>query len=443
MSRSSSAAPSLRSALRSALDPGTVLADTYEIVGRVGEGGMGVVYEARHRRLPGRFAVKVLAEAEPTAIELARFRRETEIAASLRHPHIVQVIDFNVTADGRPFYVMELLEGCDLGAALASAGPMPPSQVISIVQQVAAALAAAHGAGVVHRDLKPQNVFLTTVPGTHQPLAKVLDFGISKQAHQSTFGRERVLLGTPAYMSPEQARAEGEDIDGRSDQFALAAIAYELLSGRPAFAAPDPARALYRVTYEEPAALPAGLSAFEPVLRRALSKHKGGRFLSILEFSNALTVAGAGAGPGAPALPAGMPTLRDHAPRSGAARRWLALVAAPLALSGAALAIWGPPRRAEPAGPGGALQRAPAPERATLAGPASLEASAPVPGRLASPPPLAWPPLDRPAPASRRAVAGRSPVLRADPPSTREPSADADASRRLDRPRPRSFIKRL
>jgi serine/threonine protein kinase len=283
------------------MDVGTVLQVTYEIVRLVGWGGMGDVYEARHARLPGRFAIKVLtARVTAESPDFARFRREAEIASSLRHPNIVQVIDFNQTDDGTPYLVMEFLDGRDLGAELESARRMPPARVADIVSQIASALAAAHDKGIVHRDLKPQNVFLTPIEGQPRELAKILDFGISKVRSAAHITAESRMVGTPGYMSPEQARCENEDVDARTDQFALAAIAYEMLGGKPAFAGDNVPAILLKVTNEDPpllaGAVPGVPASVDVVLHRALSKSKGPRFDSVLEFAEALAAAANGRG---------------------------------------------------------------------------------------------------------------------------------------------------
>ncbi len=270
-----------------------MLQGKYEIVRRVGSGGMGEVYEARHLRLPGRFAIKVLRrEVLPESPELGRFRQEAEIASSLRHPNIVQVVDFDQTSDGQPYIVMEFLDGRDLATELSLRGALTVPRVLAIVDQVASALAAAHGKGIVHRDLKPQNIFLVPVAGQDKEFVKVIDFGISKVKTAATITGEAHLMGTPQYMSPEQAQSRSDEIDGRTDQFALAAIVYELLTGKPAFAGDTAPATLYKVCNEEPPpisdtvpGLPPGLDA---ALRRALAKSKDARYLTVLELSEAL-----------------------------------------------------------------------------------------------------------------------------------------------------------
>jgi serine/threonine-protein kinase len=308
---------------QSALQAGTILHETYEIVRMVGAGGMGQVYEARHARLPGRFAIKILAGAnnENAAVEFVRFRREAEIASSLRHPHIVQVVDFNQMEDSTPYFVMEYLDGVDLATELDRAGPFPPGRAAVIVDQIADAVAAAHARGIIHRDLKPQNVLFVSIPPKERDFVKVVDFGISKVRTAATLTDGSRLLGTPQYMSPEQARGEPDEIDGSTDQFALAAMAYEMLCGRPAFSADNVPAILFRVSNEPPASLGeltgADSRALEVVLWRALAKDKASRYASILEFSEAFTAAVAGQKPRRPAT-----TVGRQSPRPAPTRRW-------------------------------------------------------------------------------------------------------------------------
>src|SRR5579863_6286403 len=141
--------------------PGTILQGTYRIVGPLAEGGCGEIYLADHTRLPGRVAIKVLHHGiQRNAEVLSRFRQEAEITATLRHPHIVHVLDFNVTDQGYPYLVMELLEGESLARRITNAGALPPATAVDIVDQIAQALSAAHVRGIVHRDLKPDNIIL-------------------------------------------------------------------------------------------------------------------------------------------------------------------------------------------------------------------------------------------------------------------------------------------
>ncbi|MEA2700364.1 MAG: eukaryotic-like serine/threonine-protein kinase [Myxococcales bacterium] len=254
---------------------------------------MGDVYEVGHARLAGRYALKLMAkQAAGDGEALQRFQREAAIVSSLRHPHIVQVIDFDQTPDGRPYLVMELLVGEDLHTRLRRLGPLPLSRVVAIVKQIASALAAAHRRGVVHRDLKPENVLLVTVEGEEDgDYVKLVDFGVSKVKSASLrLTKGGAMMGTPHYMAPEQAQG-ASDVDEKVDQFALAAIAYELLSGEVAFAGSDIATVVYQVVFGQPPRLvdAGGLvnAAVDAVIKKALSKAAADRFASVAEFAKA------------------------------------------------------------------------------------------------------------------------------------------------------------
>lgn len=280
--------------MANSLAPGTLLADTYRVVRLIGVGGMGEVYEVAHDRLAGRYAVKVLlAEIMNRADVFQRFRREAEVTSGLRHPNIVQVLDFNVTAEGHPYLVMEYLDGVELAAELARVGAMPPDRVLDLVGQIASALAAAQDHKIVHRDLKPQNLFLVRLPGQDREVVKVVDFGISKMREATTqLTQDTAIIGTPQYMAPEQAQGKGALIDERTDEFALGAITYELLTGRPAFAGESVPSTLYQVVHEQPdppSALVPGLSpAIDAVIGKALAKAPGDRYPSALAFHREL-----------------------------------------------------------------------------------------------------------------------------------------------------------
>ncbi len=235
----------------SPLSPGLVIAETYEIERQLGRGGMGEVWLARHRRLAGKqVAVKVLhVDRQLPQEALARFKREAEIAARLEHPNIVQVLDFNTLPTGQPYLVMEFLKGQSL-AARARGKSFDVPQVAGIMRQVGAALQAAHRAGVVHRDLKPENIFL--IPTAVGDQVKVLDFGISKLSDSNTVQTtESVLIGTPLYMSPEQALGQNRDVTHQSDLFSLGSICYELFSGEAPFNADNIAKVVFRIAYEK------------------------------------------------------------------------------------------------------------------------------------------------------------------------------------------------
>jgi serine/threonine-protein kinase len=221
---------------------------SYRLEALIGEGGMGAVYRAVHVRLPRRVAVKLLRdELVGQAGVLDRFRREAEIASSLGHPGLVQVLDFDCAADGTPYIVLELLEGESLAARLARRGRLSLPEVAELADQLCAAMSAAHERGIVHRDLKPQNVFLC--PDEGRDRVKVLDFGVSKMLAAPALTCAGALFGTPRYMSPEQAQGLQGEIDQRTDVFALGAIFYECLTGAAAFDAPSLASLVHLICY--------------------------------------------------------------------------------------------------------------------------------------------------------------------------------------------------
>jgi len=217
-------------------DPGDVIGH-YKVIEFLGEGGMGTVFQVEHAALGRPYALKVLrskvVERDPTAGD--KFLREARTASRVRHPNIVDVFDFGHMPDGRPYFVMELLEGESL-ADRVHRGALPPAEVVSIARQLATALAAAHERGVIHADVTPSNVLV--VGGDGALHVKLVDFGLAELAGEGL--RDDVpefVLGTPAYISPEQLR--GLSPTERSDQYGLGAVLFELLTGHPPFEDPD------------------------------------------------------------------------------------------------------------------------------------------------------------------------------------------------------------
>jgi serine/threonine-protein kinase len=278
---------------------GKVLEGAYRLTRLIGQGGMGAVYEAVQLRLNKRVAVKLMSRGLATSGEaLARFHREAEITSHLGHPHLVNVVDFGTAETGEPYLVMEYLEGEDLDHRIRRVGRMPVPAAVHITRQVASALAAAHAQDIVHRDLKPANVFLMQVAG-EPDFVKVLDFGISKmKAARTKLTRKLTVMGTPNYMAPEQAMGRVDEIDHRADQWSLACIAWEMLSGQGPFVADDSVAVLYQVIHMDPEPLvnrvPNLRPEVESVLRRGLSKRQTDRFPSIREFSRAFEAAALG-----------------------------------------------------------------------------------------------------------------------------------------------------
>jgi serine/threonine-protein kinase len=272
--------------------PGAMLADTYRIEKLLAQGGMSDIYEATHLRLGRPVAIKVLnAEHAPKDDWRARFGREAVILGKLRHPNVVDVIDVGEAPDGAPYMVMELIRGVDLRAAVSAGRRFSPGEVASMVRQIASALTAAHALGMVHRDLKAENVVLCEAPG--QPaVIKVIDFGISLWGEGPRLTAERCVFGTPEYMAPEQAQGQNEQIDGRTDEFSLAVLAFTLLAGRPPFAAESPLAILFQIVHGAPAALGpvSGWDATgcEEVLRRGMAASRDERYATVLDFADAL-----------------------------------------------------------------------------------------------------------------------------------------------------------
>ena len=280
---------------------GMLLAGKYRIERLLGEGGMGVVLAATNEALRQRVAIKLLrSSALANSKALRRFEREAHAAASLRSEHVARVLDVGELTDGRPFMVMEYLEGRDLGDVIDEGPYLPVGELVDYVLQACEAIAEAHAAGIIHRDLKPRNLFLTTtVDG--RPLIKVLDFGISKiqdAAEDMSLTRTTEIIGSPSYMSPEQLRASKE-VDVRTDIWALGVILYELLSKKVPFQAVTVTELVAVVLMEptpdirrERSDVPEGLAY---AINRCLAKRREDRFSSVSELVGAIAPFGSGA----------------------------------------------------------------------------------------------------------------------------------------------------
>jgi len=282
---------------------GTLVGETYQIVRVVGEGGMGRVYEARHLRLKERrFALKCLhADLAKNPEMAARFLREAESASSIKHPNVVDVFDVHHLADGTPYLVGEFLEGEELAQYVAKRGPLEPRAAAKVARQVCLALAAAHDRGIVHRDMKPENVFVLAASiaavergETRTLTVKVLDFGISKagDAGGANLTRTGVIMGTPSYMAPEQAR--GRAVDHRADVYSVGACLYFMVTGRRPFDSDDPTSTLSMVLTEDPvrprAIDPRIPEMLELVIQRAMAKDVVDRYGSMADLEKALNL---------------------------------------------------------------------------------------------------------------------------------------------------------
>jgi serine/threonine-protein kinase len=274
---------------------GTVVAGRYRILRLIGTGGMGEVLEAETtpplRRL---VVIKILRANRVTEESVERLQREAQMVASVHHPNICNIIDLGTMGDGRPFLVLERLFGEPLEKTISSGGKMSASAALDVFTQVLSALHAAHGVDVVHRDVKPQNVFLVDRVGC-APHAKILDFGFAKDiSRNKTRGRTLTspgkILGTPGYMSPEQLC--GERVDRRTDLFSIGIILHEALTGSNPFRRGSPMETQAAVLRDEPPSLaplrPDIPSGFGKVVARALQKNREDRFETALQMQQAL-----------------------------------------------------------------------------------------------------------------------------------------------------------
>lgn len=276
---------------------GKRLNETYTVESVIGEGGMGRVYRASHTRISSKlFAVKVLRpEFTRNAEVVTRFRREAEAAASITHPNVVEVYDVDETTDGYSYLVSEYLAGQDLSEYLADQGRLDSLLAVNISLQLCRALEAAHDAGVVHRDIKPHNVFL--IAGENgklpaYPAVKILDFGLSRfmDCEGTQLTRAGVIMGTPAYMSPEQA--EGKAVDARTDVYGVGAVLFAMLTGRPPYEA-DTLQALVLAVISQEPDRPRSINTEIPenlefIVQRAMARTKQDRYQSMAELRAAL-----------------------------------------------------------------------------------------------------------------------------------------------------------
>jgi eukaryotic-like serine/threonine-protein kinase len=412
--------------------------NNYRVLSLLGEGGMGAVYLAEHPFMGRKAAIKVLrGDLAGDRGLVERFMNEARAANAIRHPNIIDIIDVGRTPAGVPYLMMELLEGQSLAQRIKDAGHLEAREAIEIGVQTAAALTAAHGKGIVHRDLKPDNLFL--VPDESRPSGmriKVLDFGIAKLRGDLTDVSARTqagaLMGTPPYMSPEQCRGLSDEIDHRTDVYALGIILYEMLCGAPPFVSAgwgDIVLAHLTKTPEPPSAKNPLISReLEATILVALAKKREDRWSSMAELQAALRKAPSTIpdGPVAaratitgvkspPAEPRATTTFRSSAgevtpPEGTVTRRPARLVG--LGLGAVALVVAIVLGRG--ALRGGGAQTAPASTSVPTAAPASTTpnaapapalAPAPAPAAPAAAPPVPPAPSEAPAPVDKPARA--------------------------------------
>ena len=276
--------------------------DKYRIVRRIGEGGMGLVYEAIHTVIEKRVAIKILRDdfsSRPEVVE--RFRQEAKSASRIGHLNIVDISDFGETPHGNSYFVMEFLEGEDLANVLVRETCLDVPCTVAILRQCCHALGAAHAKGIVHRDMKPENIFLTH-HGDQAEFAKIVDFGIAKMSDIETDGepgrkltKTGMIFGTPAYMSPEQAA--GKELDHRVDVYAMGVILFECLTGRVPFVGDSFMGILTQHMFEDPPSLrdvkpDINVSTeIEMVVTKALQKDPDARYQNMVELDEALEMA--------------------------------------------------------------------------------------------------------------------------------------------------------
>jgi serine/threonine protein kinase len=286
----------------SELLPGMVIRSKYEILNHIGAGGMADVYRARHIAFNEVYAIKVVKAtyADDEAFN-HRFKSEAVLTRKLRHPNAIAVEDYDTTEDGRPYIVMELVNGRDLRALIDAEGPLPETRALNLARQCADALAAAHQLGITHRDIKPDNILITTDERGNE-IAKVLDFGIAKVKEGAftnaayTATRQGMVVGTPQYMSPEQACGKvGDQIDCRADVYSLGVVIYEMITGKLPFESDTPMGYCFKHVHTEPTPpreFAAGLNispALSALVMKALEKDRENRFSSMEELIAALT----------------------------------------------------------------------------------------------------------------------------------------------------------
>ncbi len=271
---------------------GAILDDRYQIVERVAEGAMGVVYRAIRLKLDRPVAIKLMHSSLPGAMEgRKRFEREAKLMARLDHPHCVSVIDYGLHAD-KPYVVMELVRGRSLHDVLVDQGRFETSRALDILGQVLSGLAHAHEQGIIHRDIKPANLMITPKAplGVH---ARILDFGLARLLGTSGSLSNGVAVGTPSYMSPEQCR--GDELDARVDIYACGVLLFEMLTGKKPFIAADPIAIVKKHLQEAPPRLadvtPGDYGALEAVVARALAKAPADRYPTAVAMAEALMAA--------------------------------------------------------------------------------------------------------------------------------------------------------
>jgi serine/threonine protein kinase len=396
--------------------------ETYRLGRKLKAGSTGDIFETAHPLLAGPCAIKILRPALVTNPEaLEAFRSDVEAVSALRHPNIVHLIEAGSDPGMLPFVVMELLEGRTLAERLAGGRTVPLAEAVEIVKAIAAALQAAHSRGVVHGEVNPSNVFLARVEGYEQGVVKLLNFGIARL--RSVDAAALLTADTTRYLSPEQAAGRAEDVDGRSDQFALATIAYRMLSGTDIFQGETAISLLYQIVHDTPSpALTAEVgAAVEAVIRRGMAHDKWDRYETVVAFARAFESAASGEIParatpgpslGQPAQPP-IQMLHDGHPSAEAARTMRGFAAANAGvMTSTNTAINAGARTAPQINPVHVPRQAPAPAPGPIVSPRA------VPAVIQREAPVA----QRPAPRTAPSIAQQAPLPRQPPPRERRSS---------------------
>jgi len=325
---------------------GQILNDRYLVETRIGKGGMGVVYRGRHIIIGRAAAVKFL-HPEYAADEntVARFFREAQAAAAVRHENIVEIYDVGLSTDNVPYLVMEYLEGESLATLLRRTGPLDPAPLLTIMDPVLAAAASAHRRGVIHRDLKPENIFITDATDESPSTIKLIDFGISRILGEATDIRLTVantMIGTPAYMAPEQI-SNAQSADHLSDIYSLGVVLFEALSGRLPYEGNTPNEVIAKILTQPPPSpsdlLPDIPTALAAVAERAMRRDPSERYPNTEEMREALRAACASEE--RPVAFVELPLEAEPSPREPSRRRIAVLAAyGTVVIAAAAVAIF-------------------------------------------------------------------------------------------------------
>jgi serine/threonine-protein kinase len=311
------------------LKPGDIVENKYRIVRLLGEGGMGAVFEGENTRIKRRVAIKILHAAIAHDAGVARrFQQEAQAAGHIGNEHIIEVLDLGELPNGDHFMVMEYLDGETLTGRIKRLGRMRPEQALPVFQQILEGLGAAHDAGILHRDLKPDNIFILNEKAGQKDFVKIIDFGISKfqpTAGEMKMTRTGTIMGTPYYMSPEQASGARE-MNAQSDIYAIGVILYEALTGAVPFDAPTFNQLMFRIVLSEACPIerlaPDLNPAFATIVKKAMAREQAQRFESCRDFIRALqTWAQTGAGVEVPAQGGGEAYLPDADPAQAAGVR--------------------------------------------------------------------------------------------------------------------------